>query len=478
MNCSPSWPPASPDEMNAELAEQIDLESLITDLGLESLAAVAASSVQDGDRFHNKAIVYTPQGRTGLLKMLGRSAEPFTTLKMAPADADLILERDLNLKAAIDIGRKIADRFPKGGASFADAMKQNMASMSMNVGDFLGRFDTRLLLIGRVDQDKKLQIPMLPVEVPELDLLIGLTNMPWLWEELKKQIPAEGQSPVEFTEGDGFEAFLAPDMLGNPRFRPQLYFDKASKMILIATSGDFIQTCLSPSTSIDTNPDFQLATAGLPTEGNALSYMSPEVMGLVYDLLESSVKVQSMMAGAEDPNATLGMEMIEMFLPKYPEGVAAVSVNLDDGILFASNSFESHKTTLFSTMNPTSLAVLASMGMPAYQKIQGRAETTKVQSNIRQLLIASRAYAADNDGNYPDNLEELVPDWIDEFSAMELMEDSRGGFPQPLDYNSGQTDSSTADTWLIASPPFDGKRLVGYVDGRVEEIPEFLFEEN
>ena len=240
-------------EIPADLGEKLDFTTLIKDLGIDNLVAVGASSRKDGDRYLNRTVLYTPDGRDGLFKLLGGSAQPFKSLTMAPEDADLVLERDLNLTAAMEMGQRITSRFPEANEGFKQAMAENMMSLSMNVGDFLGKFDTKIIIIGRIDPVKKMELPMAPVEVPELDLMIALDNLPWLWQQIKEQIPPEGESPIEFSSGNGFEAYSMPDMSGNGRLQPQLYFDKTSGMIVIGTSPDFIRSCLKPSTSITSN---------------------------------------------------------------------------------------------------------------------------------------------------------------------------------------------------------------------------------
>lgn len=49
----------------------------------------------------------------------------------------------------------------------------------------------------------------------------------------------------------------------------------------------------------------------------------------------------------------------------------------------------------------TIIAVLASMSMPAFTKIQMSAKITNDISNARQIVLACRTYAADEDGSFP-----------------------------------------------------------------------------
>lgn len=466
----------SPGQIPPEIVGKLDFTVLADDLGLDNLVAVGLSSRKDGDRFLNKAMLYTPDGRDGLLKLLGGSAQPFMSPTMAPEDADLVVERDLNLKAAMEIGQRIAARFPGADAGFQQATQQKVMSLSMNVGDFLGKFSAKTIIIGRIDPQKKMQLPMVPIELPELDLLIALHNVPWLWEQIQQQMPPEAESPIAYSKGEGFEAYLAPDMMGHPRLRPQLYLDKKTSLILIATSAEFIQTCLAPGTTITSNADFKDATSGLPTQGNGLSYASADIVKTATDLLFSAAEIGSAMSGTgKDAEARLGIEVIKMFLPEQPAGVASVSVNLDDGVLFTSKTYSSHKTTFLSSANPTSLGILAAMVVPVANGVQKKAKSTQQIGNMRNVILGLRTYAADEGGSLPRNLRDPYPDYIDDES---LFSDGRNGLPEELLYNAGLFSMYPDDLILIASPaPIDGKRIVGYLGGIVKEIPENQYQE-
>lgn len=48
------------------------------------------------------------------------------------------------------------------------------------------------------------------------------------------------------------------------------------------------------------------------------------------------------------------------------------------------------------------IAVLASIALPVYSTVQERGAQTKDLSNAKQIALACKLYAADNDGKYPD----------------------------------------------------------------------------
>lgn len=93
--------------------------------------------------------------------------------------------------------------------------------------------------------------------------------------------------------------------------------------------------------------------------------------------------------------------------------------------------------------------------------------------NLRLIIIVSKLYAADHDGNYPSIDQEsgplsvLVPDYLDsDFSLFWFHPKTKEKIPWL--YNPGLSDASFSRTPLLAQPiPFNGKRIVGYAGGQV-----------
>ncbi len=117
------------------------------------------------------------------------------------------------------------------------------------------------------------------------------------------------------------------------------------------------------------------------------------------------------------------------------------------------------------------IVFLAAMSFPAYQGIHQRARETMDINQIRQVSIACRFYASDNDGNYPDALEDLLPDYIEDLTILSIAQ-SVDGLPQPYSYRSGLKDSSDSNEPHIISPftYSRGSTPVGFADGQVKSV--------
>lgn len=163
------------------------------------------------------------------------------------------------------------------------------------------------------------------------------------------------------------------------------------------------------------------------------------------------------------------------------------------------------------------IGILASSAMPAYNGIQERAKRTKDVNNIKQILLACRAFAADWEGLFPsfdpdadnsggggedsefasstDAFNVLIPDYIDTEIVFWIQTKHPEKLQPPREdgeleaeenvycYVSGQTDTSFSRSPLVADGLMDGpgefseyhpwlkskKAVVGYCGGHVTE---------
>jgi prepilin-type N-terminal cleavage/methylation domain-containing protein len=58
------------------------------------------------------------------------------------------------------------------------------------------------------------------------------------------------------------------------------------------------------------------------------------------------------------------------------------------------------------------IALLAALLLPALKTARGEGKRVTCQNNLRQLVIATLIYAADNDGKLPDNKPGSTNDWV------------------------------------------------------------------
>lgn len=119
------------------------------------------------------------------------------------------------------------------------------------------------------------------------------------------------------------------------------------------------------------------------------------------------------------------------------------------------------------------VGIAAGVTLPAYNQVKGRAETAVQISNLRQIALSCRVYAIENENKFPETLQQLVPEYIDEATIL-FSEDPETGEKFPFLYRSGLDVDSLPTEPLAISPKIDssGKRIVAYASGAVETLQE------
>lgn len=119
------------------------------------------------------------------------------------------------------------------------------------------------------------------------------------------------------------------------------------------------------------------------------------------------------------------------------------------------------------------VAIAASVAMPAYNQINDRAETAMTASNLRQVALTCRLYAIENENKFPETLEQLVPEYLDEATIL-FSEDPESGEKIPFLYRSGLNVDSPPNEPLAISPKIEssGTRIIAYASGAVDTLRE------
>lgn len=360
-----------------------DFAQIFADLGLTDVKALGLSSVADPTGgFRNRCFFYTPAGRHGLLAGLGGPAEPFRNLQLAPADADLFCESEVDLPAVYSALRRIVARV--GGDPAANRLEGQLKAVGNEVGlsayDLVQRWKGRYTCIVRFEGEKTIQLPTpQPVQIPAFSLLLRLDGVAPALKDLLDRLPAFARSEA------GAVSFYS--------LQPKLPVDTWSPLIAIegdalyvATSRDFYDTCRGTGARLAQNPLVTAALDRLGREGNGLSYVSPRFFARLHQLPELN------RTAAPEIVRSLGFAMRNLPSPTQP--LVSVRTNLPDGILFRSAWHSSLKEDLamVAVYNPVTIGALAAMAIPAFQKVRATSQENVIQNNLRQLATAAELH--------------------------------------------------------------------------------------
>ncbi len=387
---------------------QVDVKAVLKQLGIGGLKALGMSSVKQGTGFHNRAFLSMPGGPQGIFKLLGGTAAPFASAKLAPKGTDLIAEEQVSLNALLEVANdllgSVKDESGKMASvkeGMAEALKQPAGPLPMSMGDLIKKMDLRYTLVARLDETKKIAVPDSTISIPQPHLIIALDNMDWLFPELVKMIQGSPDFAHAKEETREILKFLQPLPPPMDVYAPVVVLDKASKRVVVGTSLEFVQECLSAKTSVTEEASYKEAMKGLPTEGNGLSYISSKGIGTVRETVFSMMAEEAAKKNA--PPIDL-KKFMEFFLPKANSNMGSVRANLKDGILFASNSPDSHKSTLLTAAAAPTL-LLAGFAPAAYGQLRG-APGRNEDPDLERLL---RQAQEEGEGNLEQMKQDVKP---------------------------------------------------------------------
>ncbi len=423
------------DDMPPHL-KNLDVAKVLEELGLSGIEAMGASSYKDGTVYHNKAYLHIPGGRKGLLKILGGGAAPFASKALAPADADLAWEMTLDVQAGYEVVSTMVRQVggPEADGEFQRAVGEMIPQLGLSLNDILTKLNTRVTVIGRLHPDKPLQIPDAPVSIPSFDLLIALDDTGWLFDKIvasiKNEVPEDQQAQM-FASGEGFEKVMGPPMPSPDMViaQPVIYHDKASKRVLIGSSQAFVDECLAVTSGLLDSDAYEKAAAGLPEEGNAMSYVSArfvkEYRRLIGEVMKSA-------PGGGGPQMAMMMgpltALLDTVMPDNGEGQAGVTVNLPEGIVSMSNTPVSFKESVVlggavmaASMGAT-FAARSSMPMPM-------PDASFDSPPVMEEAIPSETPY--------ETLPESIPDAEEVPDAPEAIEEPQASVPEALDATEG-----------------------------------------
>ncbi|MCB1097600.1 MAG: hypothetical protein KDN22_18655 [Verrucomicrobiae bacterium] len=502
----------------------VDVREIINELGIGKIAALGASSVKTENGFRNKTFFYIPDGRSGLLNLLGGDGEPLHYASLAPAGADIIVEQEVNLKALRDTAEKIVGKFDNQEIqeSFEEMLETRIADLSFTVADFMGNANGRVIAVASIVADVPMPLPPDAPPIPSIDVLLCVENAAWLFDSLEEKFITEGEGPFDYEEEGDFQKMkmqVPPDgSMGI--YAPLLVKEKSTNRVFLASRQSYLDECLGTGARVSQDPEFVAAIDGLPVEGNAFSYASPEVYSEIQKITEMSMNQMGGpgMGGPPEAMVSAIQKLSSSFMPRLDgSGIAGVGQNLPNGLLYIQNNAYSHKATIASAA-VLPLAMIGGAAVPFYAMQQQQAQANfqmqqQMQMDqalgqpgdpfggnaagqpravvdqvagepqideriggvkLKQTFVALQGFAAENDGNFPDSLADLVPDRLDPSSLR--IEDKSTGQSKPMVYLPGRSISSKGDSVLLAAPwPEDGQRFVIRVDGTTAKIPEDEF---
>lgn len=409
--------PGIPDELKAV--------KLVEALGLNSVKALGLSSRSLGkDIYHNRALVYMPEGPKGLMKLFGGKPAPYQIAQFAPADAGMAVQTELTLSALLETvenvikstGDESALGQYKAGLSFP------VPGLNMSIGELIGKLNTRIMAVARFEEGKKLSVPGAPFQIPGIQFMVAFDDIDFVMQPLVAMLGESDAATVE--KGDGFTIIRPTNSLPGELsyFQPVLYHDQKNKRIILTSHLDLAKSAGSAA-NLATSEDFKKATAGLPAEGNGLTYVTPKFIQTFANMYADIAKDAPKTGGPEGMD-----EIVKVILDMFPvpsSPIAGTYANVPEGMLFISNMNENHKHTLVqATVFPVAIVIAGAGAFTGYTKAMESARAPRneapepdnapespdraVKNNLQQIAFAAQTYFIDNPKQNSVTYEALV----------------------------------------------------------------------
>ena len=121
------------------------------------------------------------------------------------------------------------------------------------------------------------------------------------------------------------------------------------------------------------------------------------------------------------------------------------------------------------------LAIAAGTALPMIGTISEKGKATKSLANAKQIGLACKLYAADNNGKFPPTLDALLPAYMND--ATSFVSPFAPNEPVGYTYHAGLTEKSPAAAVLVEdkfAPGVAGQKVVVHVDdsGEVTKVTD------
>jgi hypothetical protein len=472
------------------------LGRLVKSSGIEDVTGVGASGAPIApELYRNKMILHHRKGDAqGFLWTMfgnaphtlhGQSMLPTNTVLAAFGDLDLnqlwqVLERELTqsgLPGADDAMRS----WPQ---MFESKAKIPWAGLLASLGGELGVFLT-------LDESKTVELPMgrrSRIAMPEPGLVVAVkVNNSLLYDRLSAQL--QGNPKTVTAEEDGLKICSMP--LGPQVPLPiEITVANSADYFFFATSPQLVRTVQAvhqgKRPGLKSSPQFQNLARHLPAEGNQFVYVGQRFSQMFAELQEQALGESGMPP-----------EQLDLLQGLFGKGKSSYS------LMVGAHTATGWQTTSVGNQDSASAVLLAptvgvtavgaGLLLPALAKAKAKAQTISSVSNLKQLGLAARMFANDNQEKFPN-----AATWSDDLKKFvgneKAYKASNDPSPNPCSYaynaklsgmnetkinpqtvlffesDNGEWNQSGGQELLLRRPWSGNAYVIGFADGSVQMI--------
>lgn len=373
----------------------LDAGAFLSASGLSDLEAIGMSSRElDPGYFHNRSILFFPEGPHGLFDLFGETPHPFDSLDIAPAGADLVFEMSYDPPAVrnsvVAMSKAVGGNM--GTERISSELSKSRPELSgRSIDDLINGAGNRILVVFEFAEDGERFFFGPDQSVPEIRYVVGVDGITELILSLREEI--EDQDGFIWMDTDtGFRIETPATHTG---MQPLIIADTTTGRAFLASSADYLDQCLSAGGKLKDTAAFKNAANLLPPEGVSFAFIAP---ALFDPFREAFVDRMNSAPGGLDESIT--SQVTDFFFSGFAKPIASVTTVGPEGIYSASNSATSHRSTIVSfALQPLALVGLSTaMAIPAFNKVRENSEEKTVLNNLRQVASGGQQYLLENGG--------------------------------------------------------------------------------
>lgn len=431
------------------------LASGVAKSGVENLTGVGFSGVQIGpDLYRTKFIMHHKKGQgDGLFwNLLGKEPHALTGLDLLPKTTAVAAFGDVDIAAlwgAIESGMT-----KSGVPELVDGIKQFPREFEKNTklswSKLLASFEGEVGFVLTLDDANKISLPLGAegFELPAPGLLLAVkVNDDLLYNRITSEL--KKSQAVELTDEKGLKMCAMPIPIPLP----------VELKITVATSGDYFFLATSPTLvrealavragkqpGLRQDAEFAALLKHLPAAGNQFVYADKRFSGMILEVQKQVLAMQQKDIKPEQ------MEFIQkLFMSQGPTFGLSIGAHTATGWQSVSVGNQDSSATLVAAPAIGVTAVGAAMVLPALAKAKERAQTINCINNMKQINLAARIWAGDNNDQYPFNVS------TSKGGTLELCERGGDGYDRNA-YKHFQVMSNELNTPKILVCPSDSSK--------------------
>lgn len=374
-------------------------------LGLYGVEDLGYSVIRTQDGFRTSVFLRAPPPKRGLFVALGGPPHACASMGYAPADADLFIEFDLDVRASLDLARGFV--MAVGGQRALGDFQEKLGELGMAIGAPVDRLAPTIAREFAIVVTLPKETPPSPdspaagVNPPIFGALLVEVKGPQMFDALSMRLKATGAPVKEDTEGGVRRiAVTTPAPDGMP-LQPAIADD--GRFVVIASHPLYLDALLATNAGVaglrSTN-EFKDRMDGLPQLSNGVLFMTDHCA-------EKASEAARDRSASMDTSLRVALQALSF--GETPRGIASVRRNEPMGLWVVTNG--PNRLAEIANTAAFALAGLASDNLaPGVLATRQAAEARACQANLAKLDGAKEQWALDNGKKMGDSvsMDDLV----------------------------------------------------------------------